>query len=556
MPRTHLSMAFSLLATFIAFGLHNVAIASQAAVNSIKALDYIKHNEKYNPEAVIPPQCYTRTEGKNNPCYVCHQTYSQTEQRSNLMADGGLQGEYEFSDLGMENSWVNLFTDRTEQIKSLSDEMIQRWVEQDNYQVFIDAKAKDTQWRGEYTPIENLAYPDKAFDEKGLAKDGSAWVAYNYKPFPSTFWPTNGSTGDAMIRLPEAFRQLNGQYNEAVYFANLALVEMAIKDSEQLSTLTIDEKQLGQDLNKDGKHSLVNHIVKQSHYLGDAKNVKIEKMLYPQGTEFLHTVRYLGINSQGEIYNAPRMKEVRYMKKHMFKSVAKLKSAYFTEFKEKEFEQLPKTNHLGDRGIGNGFGWTINAYIEDEAGALRQQHDQEMEFCNGCHKTVGSTIDQTFSFARKLDGLAGWGYIDLKAQKDVPTIGEEQGEFLTYLQRVGGGDEFRQNQEMLDNWFTSDGQVNKQKVLALDNVYQLIMPSKQRALDLNKAYFTLVKEQSYLFGRDAVIGKAKNVLQQVDDSQAPLDEANRYQYDIRLNWQHSALNTANAIKAKAQQGAK
>jgi len=28
----------------------------------------------YNREAVIPPQCYTKTEGVNNPCYTCHQT--------------------------------------------------------------------------------------------------------------------------------------------------------------------------------------------------------------------------------------------------------------------------------------------------------------------------------------------------------------------------------------------------------------------------------------------------------------------------------------------------
>ena len=27
----------------------------------------------YNAEGVVPPMCYTRTEVKNNPCYVCHQ---------------------------------------------------------------------------------------------------------------------------------------------------------------------------------------------------------------------------------------------------------------------------------------------------------------------------------------------------------------------------------------------------------------------------------------------------------------------------------------------------
>ena len=31
--------------------------------------------------------------------------------------------------------------------------------------------------------------------------------------------------------------------------------------------------------------------------------------------------------------------------------------------------------------------------------------------------------------------------------------GEIDGEFLTYLERVGGGDEFRQNEEMIERWF-------------------------------------------------------------------------------------------------------
>ncbi|TMO83484.1 hypothetical protein CWC13_20075, partial [Pseudoalteromonas ruthenica] len=73
------------------------------------------------------------------------------------------------------------------------------------------------------------AYPEKAFDEMGFARDGSGWVAFNYKPFPSTFWPTNGSTGDVMIRLPEAFRSKGGVYNQDVYLANLSLVELALK---------------------------------------------------------------------------------------------------------------------------------------------------------------------------------------------------------------------------------------------------------------------------------------------------------------------------------------
>ena len=520
------------LAAFITFASFCVFANKQNADHN--ALDYIKHNEIYNPEAVIPSQCYTKTEGKNNPCYACHQTYKHSEKRPNIMNDGDLQGDYQFSDEGMNNSWKNLFIDRSDLIKGISDDAILAYVNQDNYGQFAHTHPTSPQANAMF--INNLAYPEKAFNQQGLAKDNSHWVAFNYKPFPSTFWPTNGSTGDAMIRLPSAFREINGEFNLDVYFANLSLVEMAIKELPTISTPEIDERIIKVDLNNDGTLGKVTQIHKQSHYLGDAKQVPLHSMLYPKGTEFLHTVRYLGVNAQGEIYNAPRMKEVRYMKKHGFKSANKLRGAYTLEAKEKEFEQLPKTISIGERGIDNGFSWTINGYIEDQQGKLRPQHYQELMFCNGCHKTVGTTIDQTFSFPRKVEGKLGWRYIDLKAQKDVPTLGESQGEFLTYLQRVGGGDEFRQNQEMLLRWFDSDGTVKRDKVANLSSIYELIMPSKERALKLNKAYKTIVQEQSFLFGRDANISKAKNVLEQVDDKQAPLAPEHHHKWDIRLAW--------------------
>ena len=83
---------------------------------------------------------------------------------------------------------------------------------------------------------------------------------------------------------------------------------------------------------------------------------------------------------------------------------------------------------------------------------FKDVHFEEQFFCIGCHKSVGTTIDHTYSFPRKVDGILGWGYIDLAKMQDVPNVGEEDGEFLTYLERVGGGDEFRQNEEMLERW--------------------------------------------------------------------------------------------------------
>ena len=34
--------------------------------DEIPALAYLEYDEVYNPESVIPPQCYTKTEGVNN----------------------------------------------------------------------------------------------------------------------------------------------------------------------------------------------------------------------------------------------------------------------------------------------------------------------------------------------------------------------------------------------------------------------------------------------------------------------------------------------------------
>lgn len=513
--------------------------------DTIPALAYMEHNEVYNPEAVIPPQCYTKTEGVNNPCYACHQSYDRSEERPNQMGDGSLQGNYEFSEVGLYNSWKNLFVDRTNIIANIHDKDINIWIDQDNYQKAISGSISSVS-QSEASPaqlpknmqLNNLARPQLAFDSNGLAKDGSFWVAYNYKPFPSTFWPTNGAFGDAMIRLPKPFREIQGESNEAIYFLNLAALELAIKDVPSIPIDEFNETKFRLDVNGDGQYSTaVKELRRPSHYFGDAKHVELARMLYPQETEFLHTLRYLAEDESGELVPSKRIKEVRYMKKHLFRTRQSLASAYYAEAKDKHFEQLPQTRYLGERGIDNGFGWTINAYIENVEGNLRPQHEQELAFCNGCHKSVGATFDQTFSFARKAPGSIGWGYSNLKKLQDAPNIGEQVGEYLTYMQRVNGGDEFRQNKEMLARWFNENGKVDANKVTQSPNIYTLIVPSNQRARDLNKAYYSIVKEQSYLFGRDATINSATNVLQHIDAEQAPLLNEHQHAWDMRLDWQ-------------------
>ena len=215
------------------------------------------------------------------------------------------------------------------------------------------------------------------------------------------------------------------------------------------------------------------------------------------------------------------------------------KSLSKQERKEKLDEQLPSFIRVKDRGFNNKFGWLIQGYIEDYNGELRPQSYEETSFCMGCHSAIGTTIDQTFAFPRKVTGKAGWGYINLKGMKDSPSKGQQEGEILQYLQVNGGGNEFRENTEMFKKWYKSDGTVNKEKVKNAD-VFQLITPSKQRAYDLNKAYTQIVRTQSYIHGRDANISPAINVHKTIDESVAPLKAEYRLDgWDIRLDWSNS-----------------
>lgn len=490
-----------------------------------------------NLEAPIPAQCYTKTENRHNPCYTCHQMYDHSagEFRMNELDDGGLQGAYIFSEDGLSNHWKNLFVDRREWLDAVSEETIQHYVNSDNYSALAESlKARD--WKGFIPDLANYQRAAAAFDAQGFAKDGSHWVAFNYKPFPGTFWPTNGSTDDVIIRLPAALRELNGQYNRAVYLLNLSLVELNIKQLAAISIPAQDENLLGIDLDGDGTLGIAQQLVKRESYLGDASNMPVTAQQYPLDSELMHTVRYVGTKSEGNIFVPERMKELRYMKKIRVLEQYDVASRYARERKEKNLELLPNFNDHGERGMENGFGWLLQGFIEDYAGALRPQTHEETLFCMGCHAAVGATIDHTFALARKVTGAEGWGYINLKGMKDAPSVSESGGEILHYLQRAGGGSEFRENPEMLTRWFKDNGMVDEEKVSAA-NVYELITPSHQRALQLNKAYAHIVRTQSFIYGRDATWLPAKNVFDVINDELPPLPPEHRfYNWDIRLDW--------------------
>ena len=523
------------------------AVQGDEKVNRVAMLPEVNVNERVslllegalNEEAPIPPQCYTKTENVNNPCYTCHQNYyakDNNEYRNNRRNDGDNQGLYTFSDEGETNAWKNLFVNRTAWVEKISDEQIAAYINQDNYSGLANKLTK-SDWQGFVPDLKDYQNADKAFNGKGIAKDGSGWVAFNYKPFPGTFWPTNGSTDDVLIRLPKAFRELNGVFNENVYLINLSLVEMSIKALSAIDIFPANEQQLNADINQDGQLTQQVELLQlRSHFIGDAKHIKVPQQQYPLNAEIMHSVRYVGVDENGETTIPKRMKELRYMAKTKLMSEGDIDTSYRRERKEKLDEQLPHFNKVDDKGFNNKFGWLVQGFIEDYNGELRAQSHEESMFCMGCHSAIGTTIDQTFSFPRKVTGKAGWGYVNLKGMKDAPSKGQSIGEILQYLQSNGGGNEFRENSEMLAKWYKSDGTVDQEKVKNAD-VFSLITPSKERAYALNKAYTQIVRTQSFIYGRDATIQPTKNVHKKIDESVAPLKPEHRIDnWDIRLDW--------------------
>jgi hypothetical protein len=494
-----------------------------------------------NREAPIPLQCYTKTEGRSNPCWTCH----TTPRFPNLMDDWELQKEYAFSKQGMTNHWANIFVDWSRKGADLDDARVLAYVREDNHAELKAALATRSDYPGYRPDLDFRA----GFDESGFARDGSAWRAFRFKPFPGAFWPTNGSTDDVMIRLPPAFRSLGGQPSSAAYRANLAILEASFASDPKLSskavrwpTEPLDEVALATDLDGDGTlFARVESIVGlPARYVGDAHGVTVRRALYPAGTEFLHSVRYLDPDAPNLL--ATRMKELRYSKKLREIDDWAILRQYEKEFDEKDEGKLPVFTGDPLVGLRNDFGWMLQGFIEDEAGRLRLQTHEEHLACMGCHSNLGVTLDQTFTFPRKLPGAAGWRYQDLHGIPDVPQLGHEKPEFLTYLERARAGDEFRANDEVIAR-FVADGRVNEPEVRrgapgGDRDLAHLILPSRARALALNRGYMALVREQRFEFGRDVFPTAAGNVHRSITQESTGLADENRVYTDgqLRLDW--------------------
>ena len=508
-----------------------------------------------NQAAYIPAQCYTKAVDEkgnvHNPCMACHKATIEPNYRQ----DNELQLSYAFSDYTSHNHWSNLFKDRTEQISKVTDASILDYVRQNNYQshafnIDLVDKLKHLPMPWDYDKNGNWSgfYPDcfMNFDQNGFDHDSAnqytGWRAFAYTPFLGTFWPTNGSTDDVIIRLAPALRQNNqGQFDVAVYKINLAIVESLIL-RKNIAIDPVDETLYGIDLNKDGKLNNASQVTfdwspnlgRNMSYIGAAKakqlsgELHLAAGLFPEGTEFLHSVRYLDIDQHNQVTMASRMKELRYSRKVRWLTYMDLKNAAIAEVTEKvKFpERLRQIIGNVEDGMSNGQGWVYQGFIEDRQGELRPQTYEEMTACMGCHGGIGATTDSNFSFPRKLDAShfqQGWFHWSQRGLVGInePKLANGIYEYANYLSKNQAGDEFRENREVKDRFFDKNNQLKSGRLSQLhEDISLLLLPTKKRALLLNKAYQLIVEEQSFIHGRDPVIQASKNVYQSVEPNTA------------------------------------
>ncbi len=491
-----------------------------------------------NKAAYIPAQCYTKTVGKDdkvhNPCFSCH----TQGLAPNYINDSAFQMEYDFRTYSQTNRWSNLFKDRSADVAKISDAKILEYVRTSNY---INEKGeiplanrlanvpaqwdvnKDGKWNG-YTPDSYFNFDKEGFDIAPNQQD-TGWRAFAYTPFFGTFWPTNGSTNDVMIRLPETMRQDDtGHYSRQVYKLNLAIVEAMIT-RKNVAISNTDEKLYQVDLNRNGVLDNATVVIykwaptkgKKMSYVGMAKTLQQQDKLhlaaglYPEGTEFLHSVRYIDQKVDGGIQLANRLKELRYAKKTSWNKYSQLYNAAMGE--ELESAKFPDRLRtiIGDaeKGLINGLGWTYQGFIEDQAGALRPQNFEESMHCIGCHSGLGATTDSSFAFPRKLSAehhQQGWFHWTQRGLHGVaePKFPDGSWQYTEYLLQNHSANEFRNNDEVIHKFFNADGSLKTAEVETLhDDIGHLLLPSAERALTLNKAYKVIVDEQSYIYGRDS-----------------------------------------------------
>ena len=553
------------------------------------ALD-LRSKNMVNEAAYIPSLCWTKTEDSNgvihNPCFTCHTKSTEP----NYANDHDLQLSYNFPEYARTNRWTNLFKSRTAQVAAITDSEIISYVRQNNYldpqKGIIPAsllknvpKGWDFNgngvWDG-YTPDAYFNFDSEGFD-KNPEGAYTGWRSFAYHPFPGTSWTTNGSADDVLIRLDTAFRNnSSGEFDLTTYKVNLAIVEALIKRSD-VPIAAVDEISLGVDLDKNGVLGTATKIrydwaplegrnmsfVGQAGLRQAAGTIHLAAGLFPEGTEFLQSLRYVDVTDSGTVAPAARMKELRYAKKRSWLTYLDLQMAAGAVAKEK-FDYPDRLEiFLGDveQGLSNGQGWVYQGFIEDSGGDLRPQTYEETVCCMGCHSALGITTDGTFSFSRKMDAEAyqnGWYHRTQKELKgtiepkvEIEGAGVYQ-EYSFYLMYNRAGDELRENTEVYEKFFTPAGAIKTDIIKQLnDDITVLLNPSPQRAVMLNKSYRTIVAGQTFIYGRDATVTPATNVHKQVEFSQSTkiAKAVNTLSTAGRFNASEIAANAASTLSS-------
>jgi hypothetical protein len=401
-----------------------------------------------NRAPYIPVQCYAKTKRDDrvsNSCATCH----RASEAPNYTSDADVQLRMTLPAYATQNRWTNAL--HPPKPVALDDASTLAYVRTNNYRGF-----------------EGCAFaPDAEGWDRDARGDLTGWRSFAYEPLPGMFWPTNGSFGDAYIRLPAPYRR-----DAATYALNLAIAESMIT-RKNVAIPATDERTYDVDLDGDGTRGVA-RVVKfsaQQRYLTDGKNLAIAG-LYPVGTELIHSLRYLDV-VDGISRPAARMKEVRYMRKVRNVSYAEHELRATREGREKELEPNELRTIFGDgTRVNTGTGWAMEGMIEAADGTLRRQTFEESAACIGCHSGIGATTDSTFTFARK----TGWGPQALGKIDTKP-----------YFEAVGAGDDFAMNDELMRD-------------------PNALIPSPARALALDRAYLAIVREQSYVKGRDVFLG--------------------------------------------------
>jgi hypothetical protein len=497
-----------------------------------------------NHVAYVPPQCFTQTHGEDgkpkNPCYACH----TRPREPNYVDDEELQSTLKMPVPAAKNPWTNLLAPPVARAAPMDDDAVLAYVRRGNYfdddgQIALArALAKPPpDWDGNGNGRWDGFVPDVRFhfDEQGFdrAPDGgfTGWRAFAYYPFVGTFFPTNGSADDVLIRLDPSLREdAAGHFDRDVYVVNLAVVEALIVRAD-VPIDPVDEAALGVDLDLDGHMGRATRVgfdaglggATRMRYVGRARDRPVTDFpiapgLFPPGTEFFHTVRYLDVGKDGAVGMAARMKEVRYARKALWQTYDQLKAhaAFEAQTTAGNPERAHGVEWFREAGISNGQGWYFQGFIEATDGSLRPQSLEESAFCEGCHGGIGATTDGTFAFARKIDagparGWYHWSQHDLRGLPE-PRRRDGQYEYSLYLREAGAGDELRSNREVLDRFFDAGGALRPGEITLLrKDIARLLLPSPARAITLDRAYHAVVVEQSFDRGRDAVLGVSPNV---------------------------------------------